>query len=70
MMLCEECGLPLTVCNTLAAYRKAVEYLAKGNNEAAANFLDDAKDYYAQYRAERDAMDERPMRSNLGPGET
>ena len=55
MMICEECGLPLTVCNTLAAYRKAVEYLAAGNAEAAANWLDDAKDYYKQYRAERDA---------------
>ncbi len=55
MMTCEECGLPLAICNTLAAYRKAVEFFAKNNTELATEFLNDAKDYYEQYRAERDA---------------
>lgn len=54
IMLCEECGLPLTICNALAAYRSAVKYYIAGNKEAAISFVADAKDYYEQYRAERE----------------
>lgn len=25
MAICEECGLPIPICNALAAYRKAIE---------------------------------------------
>lgn len=52
---CEECGLPILICNALASYRRAVSNIDCGNVAEAANYLksanEDYDEYLSQYKA-------------------
>jgi hypothetical protein len=51
--LCEECGLPVSICNALTSYRLAVDLFKAGRPSAAASFVEDAEKYHADYRERR-----------------
>jgi hypothetical protein len=51
---CEECGLPITVCNALASYEQAVKLFKAGRPNAAAGFVEDAKQHHNKYLESRD----------------
>jgi hypothetical protein len=54
MKTCEECGLPILICNALANYRWAVKWYEAGNKADAVLFASDAKTYYEKYVHELD----------------
>jgi hypothetical protein len=47
-MTCDECGLPISVCNTLALYRYAVDRYEHGNFDAAREYVRNAKISYEE----------------------
>lgn len=51
MTKCEECGLPIAVCNALASYRKAIENFERGKIGAARDMAEFAEEEYKRYRA-------------------
>jgi hypothetical protein len=53
MKTCEECMLPILVCNTLAMYRKAIQYYELGRCDEAKNYAAYAQEDYDRYLAER-----------------
>lgn len=51
MTVCEECELPMPICNALANYRFAVGAFERGDVNAAKDFVNDAKRCYDEYDA-------------------
>lgn len=54
--LCQECGLPIKVCNALASYRYAIERVRQGNMIAALDFAESAKTFHDAYLEEYKAQ--------------
>jgi hypothetical protein len=46
MKTCEQCGLPIWACNTLAAYREAKKYARLGRHEEAERYFIVAEECY------------------------
>ena len=52
MKICEECGLPMKVCNALATYREANKHFLLNRTTEALRSFESAEDWYNQYVAE------------------
>ena len=53
--MCEECGLPITICNALASYRRAAKYIDAGRIEQAKDAAATAREFEADFNAQRQA---------------
>lgn len=49
--ICQECDLPIVVCNAFAMYRKAVQYYKLGRIEDADRYVTCAEEDYERYLA-------------------
>lgn len=58
--LCEECGLPISICNALTSYRLAVNAFKSGRPNIAAGFVEDAEQYHKNYRERQRSGDRKP----------
>jgi len=53
MANCDQCDLPISICNELAAWRQAVRFLQHGQLEQAKLCIDDANFFHQQYEQTR-----------------
>lgn len=51
--LCQECGLPLSVCSALASYRKMAEELDRGRIDEAKRYAETAREYHDKFENSR-----------------
>jgi hypothetical protein len=51
--ICEECGLPSTVCSALSFFRLAADCLEHGEFEAAWRNVKVAKEYFEEFSRDR-----------------
>jgi hypothetical protein len=51
MKTCEECGLPIPVCNALALYRRSHGYLLRERYDDAKDAAISAHEEYERFRA-------------------
>lgn len=52
-MTCDECGLPISVCNAIALYRRVVHLVQKGQIELALEVAAYAQDEINDWEDER-----------------
>lgn len=51
MTKCPECGLPVSACNALNLYRRAVRAVGSGKLDEAAHYAEAADEEYARFVA-------------------
>ena len=60
MTICEECGLPLHICNALSFYRNAIRAYLRGDKVVGDDYAEGAKESYGIYmRERREGSDDR-----------
>lgn len=55
---CEECGLPIAICNALALQRNAIRNFKEGRTESALEFEKDAASEYQRFLDSRTDAEE------------
>ena len=55
--ICEECGLPITICNALASYRRAAKHIDAGRVEQAKDAAATAREFEADFSTQRQASE-------------
>lgn len=52
MEICQECGLPIVLCNSIALQNMAIEKFKRGKNKEAIKYSEDADRYYKRWKDE------------------